>query len=264
MQSSEANCSAQHRANAGRTLSVITICRNESASIGVTVRSVLSQSSQEFEWIVMDGASTDGTVDILERTAGSRVNILISEPDRGIYDAMNKAIQRATGEYVLFLNGGDEFHDAQVVETCLSLLGSADIIHGGVQVFQNGAPRNAPIFGCQPADVPLQPEFFYRAMIPHQAVLIRRKLFTTIGPHDARYRIAGDREWLHRAAAAGARFHATPLVFANFFLGGISTSAATKRLCDVELRRFQIRRFPVRYVRDQIKAAINKNFSRTL
>jgi hypothetical protein len=95
-------------------------------------------------------------------------------------------------------------------------------------------------------------------MVPHPASFIRRSLFKSIGLHDVSFRIAGDVEWMHRAAVAGSRFQEIPVVVANFHLGGISTHAATKRLCDKEVRRIQIRRFPIRYACTQIQAIVGR------
>ena len=86
-------------------LSVITVCRNE-PFIESTCKSVCAQTNQDFEWIIVDGASTDGTLDKIRPYRG-RADILISEPDAGIYPAMNKGIGLARGKYLLFLNGGD-------------------------------------------------------------------------------------------------------------------------------------------------------------
>ena len=84
-------------------ISIITICRNIATTIERTLKSIVNQSFQNFEWIVIDGNSNDGTYEILQKYE-SRINTLIHEPDRGIYNAMNKGIKKAHGEYLLFLN----------------------------------------------------------------------------------------------------------------------------------------------------------------
>ena len=95
-------------------LSVITICYNEK-NIRKTCESIVGQSWQDFEWIVVDGGSTDGTLDVLNEYR-DRIDVLISEPDNGIYNAMNKGIARARGEWLNFMNGGDAFCDKTVLE----------------------------------------------------------------------------------------------------------------------------------------------------
>lgn len=113
-------------------LSVITICYNEK-NIRKTCESIVGQSWQDFEWIVVDGGSTDGTLDVLNEYR-DRIDVLISEPDNGIYNAMNKGIARARGEWLNFMNGGDAFCDKTVLEQVFgggSSRDGADVLYGG-------------------------------------------------------------------------------------------------------------------------------------
>lgn len=112
-------------------LSVITICYNEK-NIRKTCESIVGQSWQDFEWIVVDGGSTDGTLDVLNEYR-DRIDVLISEPDNGIYNAMNKGIARARGEWLNFMNGGDAFCDKTVLEQVFgggSSRDGADVLYG--------------------------------------------------------------------------------------------------------------------------------------
>ena len=115
--------------------SIITVCRNEFPKIRATCESICNQSVRNFEWIVIDGASTDGTLDVLDEYR-DRIAILVSEPDKGIYNAMNKGIRRAGGEYVVFMNGGDRFMDENVLET-VAAAPRKDIISGDL-LFDGG------------------------------------------------------------------------------------------------------------------------------
>ena len=94
-------------------LSIVTVCYNEK-DIGRTCESIVSQSCQDFEWIVVDGGSTDGSLEVIKHYK-ERIDILISEPDNGIYDAMNKGIRLAKGKWINFMNGGDTFADNCIV-----------------------------------------------------------------------------------------------------------------------------------------------------
>lgn len=94
-------------------LSIVTVCYNEK-DIGRTCESIVSQSCQDFEWIVVDGGSTDGSLEVIKHYK-ERIDILISEPDNGIYDAMNKGIRLAKGKWINFMNGGDTFADNGIV-----------------------------------------------------------------------------------------------------------------------------------------------------
>ena len=111
-------------------LSIITICKNE-PYIDETCKSILNQSNQNFEWIVIDGASTDNTLDKLSKYK-KRMDIFISEEDNGVYSAMNKGINHAHGKYLLFMNGGDLFYNTEVVKMVLPYLnrGHVDIFYG--------------------------------------------------------------------------------------------------------------------------------------
>ena len=103
-------------------LSIITVCLNDRIGFDRTAKSIALQSDQDFEWIVVDGNSTDGTADLFEGYS-DRINHLISEPDDGIYDAMNKGIVLASGKYCLFLNAGDTLYDLKVIATPKAFFG---------------------------------------------------------------------------------------------------------------------------------------------
>lgn len=165
--------------------SIITVCRNEEANIRSTCESITKQTFKNFEWIVIDGASTDQTVKILEEFRHNMTQ-LISEPDNGIYDAMNKGIDLAKSEYVVFMNGGDTF----ATNHALALVANApqkDLIYGDLR------------YDSKSGEVRSYPDYFRSSdllkwMIPHQASFYRRTLFKKYGNYDTRYRIAGDYE----------------------------------------------------------------------
>ncbi len=112
-------------------ISVVTVCFNEEKTIGDTIKSVLGQTYPDFEYLIMDGASTDGTLDIIKGYLPDDRIRLFSEPDNGLYDAMNKSLSRITGEYVIFMNSGDMFYDDKVLEDTAPCL-DADIVYGDV------------------------------------------------------------------------------------------------------------------------------------
>jgi len=118
-------------------LTIITICYNIANQIERTLKSIENQTFQDFEWIVVDGASIDGTLEILQKY-GSRINILISEKDKGIYDAMNKGILKSKGEYLLFLNGGDELNNIDSLKDSIKYLNqNFDLIVGNTTIIDN-------------------------------------------------------------------------------------------------------------------------------
>lgn len=162
-------------------ISVITVVRNDAAHLESTILSVLGQSYRELEYIVIDGASTDGTVDIIRKYA-DRIAYWVSEPDGGIYDAMNKGLAHATGEWVNFMNSGDEFADANVLKNVFSEDVSAlDLIGGNtINFFADG---HEEIHHAEPASaIPTHLPF------SHQASFVRR----TQCHFETKYKYAAD------------------------------------------------------------------------
>lgn len=168
-------------------LSVITICYNE-PRVEATIKSVLNQTFQDFEWIVIDGGSFQETIDIFNKYK-SRINIFISEPDSGIYNAMNKGIKLAHGEYLLFLNAGDTFYDNKVLSRFVKDKSKKDIIYANRYRVKNGkAPRYPNV---------LDKNFWIVNTLAHQATLIKRDLFDKYGLYNENYKIVSDYEkWI--------------------------------------------------------------------
>ena len=117
-------------------LSVITIVYNNVRDIERTMLSVLNQTYHAIEYIVIDGASTDGTLDIIKQYK-NRITKLISEKDKGIYDAMNKGLAIATGDYVIFMNSGDEFYATDTVAKVFASAPDADIYYGETEMIDD-------------------------------------------------------------------------------------------------------------------------------
>jgi len=173
-------------------LSVITICYNIKEEIERTCQSIVAQTTHDFEWVVIDGGSTDGTLDILNKYK-DHIDIFVSEPDKGIYNAMNKGIRLAHGEWLNFMNGGDEFADKSVIADFLAFDGhDADIVYGNCNVLE----ANGFIRLQQYSDIS-DKTFFCTDCIGHQASFIRRVLFDQYGLYNEKYRIVSDWEkWI--------------------------------------------------------------------
>src|ERR1700761_3218970 len=112
-------------------LSVITINYNNSAGLKRTIESIVSQDFADFEYIVIDGASTDGSAEVIKQYE-SQISYWVSEPDSGIYDAMNKGVRQAKGEYLLMINSGDLLVNNKVLDTVFKLNELKDIVYGNV------------------------------------------------------------------------------------------------------------------------------------
>jgi putative colanic acid biosynthesis glycosyltransferase WcaE len=174
--------------NCRPTFSVITVVLNDEAGFRETMASVRSQQAAEFEWIVIDGGSRDGVPELL-RTGVSRADKWLSEPDRGIYDAMQKGIALASGDMVVFMNAGDTFSSERTlaaVSAHLATNGSgAEVLFGGATlVLPNGVRRYRP-----PRD--LHRSIWRSLPANHQATYFSRHRLLK-SPYDLRFRVAGD------------------------------------------------------------------------
>ena len=167
-------------------ISIITVCLNAVNVIDAAINSVLGQTFSDVEYIVIDGGSVDGTVALLDKYQQQNKLKYISEPDAGIYDAMNKGIQLATGEWIYFLGSDDIFYDAEVLERIFFRpLEEVEIVYGNVQYLHAGN-----IY-----DGPFNQEKISIKNICHQALFIKMSVFKNIGLFNCRYKISADHEF---------------------------------------------------------------------
>jgi len=200
-------------------VSVITICRNNERDIGRTLESVAAQDYGAVEYVVVDGASTDRTLDLI-RASGSRVDRLVSEPDAGIADAMNKGVRLATGDLVLHLHAGDAFSGPDVVRRAAADYAERRwrwAVGGSRWIREDGSTQGVQHFAA----------FSYRRLrllnyIPHQAAFLERTLFEEVGPFDLSYRIAMDYHFWLRLGKVHAPA-VLPFLVVDFALGGASS-----------------------------------------
>lgn len=196
-------------------LTVITVVRNDRDGLSRTIRSIAGHKRSDIEYVVIDGASSDGTLELI-MDHEELIDLWISEPDSGIYDAMNKGIARSSGEYLLFLNAGDELvADLDQLSDILAdgyamVYGKANMIRpDGILSYVKGKPLRS--IGKLVRGTPLC----------HQAILYKRD---AIGLYDTRYRIIADRvltyELVKRYGLERTRF--VDLAIANYYEGGFS------------------------------------------
>lgn len=170
-------------------ISVITVCKNAKNAIEDTIISVINQSYNNIEYIIIDGASDDGTVDIIEKYK-DKISCFISEHDKGVYFAMNKGIRHATGDVLLFLNAGDMLFDNSIfsaVNEQFNVDNNWDILFGDVQPVENGKYLNVLTYGHIK-----KPCHFLSENLCHQAMYIKPELFKKYGLYDEKYRIRAD------------------------------------------------------------------------
>jgi len=211
-------------------LSIITINYNNAAGLRRTIESVASQSNRDFEYIIIDGGSTDGSVPMFQRFNASTLQRFFwtSEPDNGIYHAMNKGIRMAKGEYVHFLNSGDWLVDDYVVEKMLDELNELilqgqqpDVFVGNkIMVRPDGKIRHG-----HNDKRPVTTFTFFRGTIEHTSAYIRRALFDTVGLYDETFRIVSDWKWYFEAVLHhDIRVSFTDLYVTYFDNTGISST----------------------------------------
>lgn len=205
-------------------VTIVTVCYNAARTIADTLESVAMQSHHDVENIVVDGASTDGTLEIIERS-GKHVAQLISEPDQGIYDAMNKGLRLATGEVIGFLNADDVYADNGVLERVSAIMAKdgLDALFGDAEFVSPDRP-DRPVRRYRSER--FRPERIAWGWMPaHPALFLRRRVYERYGLFRTDYRIAGDFEYCARI------FHSNTLVYRSLpetlvrmRTGGISTS----------------------------------------
>jgi len=170
-------------------LTIITINRNNAAGLQNTITSIVTQSYNDYEYIVIDGASTDESLSIINEFS-DKINYWVSEPDTGIYNAMNKGIKIAKGDYLLFLNSGDWIYSSSVLENVFKLGRTEDVLYGSQIVHLK---NNQELFREYPEYIHLG--HLFRFGLPHQATFIKKHLFNN-GYYNEDYKYVADLDFI--------------------------------------------------------------------
>ena len=211
-------------------ISVITVCYNSESTIRDTIESVLSQNYTDIEYIIVDGASSDGTMAVVEEY-NDRIAIVVSESDKGIYDAMNKGIKLATGDVVGILNSDDFFSENTVIEAVAGTFANdpeTDGIYGDlVYVQKDNIDKKVRDYSSR---------FFskwkirFGLMLPHPTLYLRRDVFSNFGFYKLDYRVAADFEFITRLVVGGVSLKRLPKVMVKMREGGISSTGLWWRI----------------------------------
>lgn len=195
-------------------LSIITINYNNRDGLRKTIESVVGQTFCDFEYIIIDGGSTDGSVEVIKEYA-DRIDYWVSEKDKGIYNAMNKGVFAAHGKYLLFLNSGDYLCNKEVINSFYLLSSDTDFVCGNIITDKGGGLKS-------PQKVTMN--YFLYGTLPHPSSFIKRTLFNA-HPYDERYKIAGDWEFFtHHLIVQNASYKSIDLNVAIFDTTGISST----------------------------------------
>ncbi len=204
-------------------ISVITVCRNARPLIEKTIQSVAAQTYPNIEYLIIDGASTDGTQDIALQYQ-DYIHALISEPDTGIYEAMNKGISKASGDFIYFINADDYLIHENVIQQVVDFLKQhpdSDFSYGNIQVRHH---QGEPTVHCPPPPAKILEEML-AGCLPHQASFTRKSIFTTVGTFNPRYKIAADYEWFLRLTLfENLKIYYMPITVASYNAVGASTN----------------------------------------
>jgi glycosyltransferase involved in cell wall biosynthesis len=206
-------------------VSIITVCRNSKVYIKDAIESVLSQTYSNIEYIIIDGASIDGTPEIV-KSYGNKINKFICEPDKGIYNAMNKGIKLATGNIIGILNSDDFFCNDKVIETIVATFyrKQVDAIYGDVQ-FVNPDNIQKIVRYYSSKNFNLN-KFKFGFMPPHPSFYVKREFFKVLGYYKEDYKIAADYELLIRFLFVNKlRSGYIEMPFVSMRRGGISNKS---------------------------------------
>ncbi len=203
----------------------------------------MNQTWKEFEYLIIDGGSTDGSIDFIE-SHNEFIDYWESEPDKGVYHAMNKGIKKAKGEYLLFLNSGDHFYDKFVLEKNNKLLNQVDIIYSNLQVVDN----NKTFIKDYPEKLSFS--YFVKDTLPHPATFIKKEAFIQTNFYNEDFKIASDwKFFIDGVCKFNLKYKKVDTVFSTFYLGGMSSNPENRSIKHEEIQQV-LRNDYSAYIRD--------------
>lgn len=202
-------------------VTIITVVYNSEALIEKTIQSIISQTTDDYEYIIIDGNSKDGTLDIIRRYS-SNINHWQSEPDHGIYDAMNKGLSLAKGKFLLFINSGDLLDNNTVLKQLVQYETTSDIIFGETNLIN----AVGEVLGTRTAlttrklpEVLNWKSFQSGMVVSHQSILVRKSICPLF---DLQYRCSADVDWVIKSLKSTTRITNSHLVISKYLVGGFS------------------------------------------
>ena len=235
-------------------ITVITVCYNAINEIEDTINSVINQSYDNIEYIVIDGASDDGTIDIIMRYK-ELISQWVSEPDKGIYDAMNKGIRMATGDWIGFLNAGDNYSDRETIQSVIPYLYDCDVVYGNSIEFGKGYKKikhaSADVLGMD-----------FRPIYRHGSSFVKSEVHkeNLFDLTKTNLSYALDWELIHRLYLKGFKFKKIDVVLESYQIEGISNHQLLNRWYNYKITsngKFDIKRFAL-FIGGCLKYMMNK------
>lgn len=237
-------------------VSIITVVYNGVKNIEQTIKSVLHQTYSNIEYIVIDGGSTDGSLDIIKKYSDS-ISYWVSEADKGIYDAMNKGISKATGDLIGIINS-DDWYEPDAIMNMVTAYEENTVLYGIIRTIcnENEVSLYAPY-----------PSLIKRIMIPHPTCFIPKTIYSKYGLYELKYKSCADYHLVLRLYQLGVRFKVIERVIANFRVGGFSNTVSS--MCESYDMRYEmgmisqteciLKKFLLRFTNGKILYLVNKN-----
>lgn len=209
-------------------ISIITVVYNSQQFLEGTIQSIATQSSSNYEYIVVDGGSTDGTLDIIKRNS-EVIDHWISEPDKGLYDAMNKGLRMATGDYIWFVNSGDKIFEDNTISLIESIANQnvkPDVIYGETLII-DGDDKEIGMRRLSTPDTLTWKKLIDGLVVCHQSILVKR----SIAPfYNTKYRISADYDWVLTSLRRAKVVENSRLILARYLDNGLSKNNIPKAL----------------------------------
>ncbi len=233
-------------------ISIITVNYNNLVGLERTMKSVIAQQYSDLEFIVIDGNSTDGCKEFLENKR-NHISTLVSEPDLGIYNAMNKGVTLATGDYLLFLNSGDHFKNDNSLNTVDAHISEKDLVVFDIEMRgkKGGVVKQHP-------DA-IQFSYLFDHTFAHQSAFIKRSLFESIGKYDEQYSIVADWKFFAHAIAKGHSYKTVHEILTTYYLDGVSATGDGKMARRTERTEILKNEFPQFYTDYKERALFKLN-----
>lgn len=225
-----------------KQLSIITINYNNAQGLLKTIESVVKQTQYNFEYIIIDGGSTDDSVSVIQQYK-EQIDYWVSEPDQGIYNAMNKGLKIAKGDYVLFMNSGDFlYHENVIKDVCDKILPEYDLVYGDVLLRHE--KNNWERIQVHPENLPFS--YFYKQTICQQACFIKRSLFESIFYFNETLKISSDWEFLIYAIyLENIKYKKIDVLVSVYDMEGVSSTLEFRSLASQEREKVLETHFPL-------------------
>jgi glycosyltransferase involved in cell wall biosynthesis len=210
----------------GIKITIITVCRNSEQFLEETIKSVINQSYPKIEYIIVDGASTDDTINIIKKY-DSNINVWISEPDGGMYEAINKGLRLANGDYILILNSDDVLANNFTIEKVVEKISieKAGYYYGNMIKLKENKFKKVKLFPVKFKDLLLST---HSTFVPHPCFFISKKLNNILGGYDLLYKYASDYDYILRALSANSKGKYIDNYISKFRIHNSSITASGK------------------------------------